>query len=111
VLRYERKGVPLLYSRDDGIGKLLSSKTAAIDISMNRIPSCGLCGSGKVFELQLMPHTITILEEGQETAALDEGMVWGTIIVGTCGEDCDVSGSKTGVGYVEEWVGVQWETD
>ncbi|RVD80833.1 uncharacterized protein DFL_008721 [Arthrobotrys flagrans] len=110
VLRYERKGTPLLYSRDDSIGKLLvNPKSSAGDISLSNVPRCSNCGRGRCFEIQLMPHAISVLEEGTE-GALDEGMVWGTIIVGTCEADCPVAGSEKGA-YVEEWVGVQWETD
>ncbi|KAF3902237.1 hypothetical protein AA313_de0201280 [Arthrobotrys entomopaga] len=108
VLRYERKGVPLLYSREDSIGKLLVTASAA-DISFSKVPRCGNCGRGRCFEVQLMPHAISVLEEGAD-AALDEGMVWGTIITATCEADCAVVGSDKGR-YVEEWVGVQWETD
>ncbi|KAK6509345.1 hypothetical protein TWF481_004097 [Arthrobotrys musiformis] len=108
VLRYERKGTPLLYSRDDSIGKLLSNQKSS-EISLSKVPRCENCGRGRCFEIQLMPHTISVLEEGQE-GALDEGMVWGTIIVGTCEADCAVAGSDKGA-YIEEWVGVQWETD
>ncbi|EGX51182.1 hypothetical protein AOL_s00054g558 [Orbilia oligospora ATCC 24927] len=110
VLRYERKGIPLLYSRDDSIGKLLADpKSGANDISLSKVPLCSNCGRGRCFEIQLMPHAISVLEEGTE-GALDEGMVWGTIIVGTCEADCPLAGSDKGA-YVEEWVGVQWETD
>ncbi|KAF3942081.1 hypothetical protein ABW19_dt0203579 [Dactylella cylindrospora] len=110
VLRYERKGTPLLYSRDDAIGKLLvSPKGSGHDVSLSKATKCGNCGMGRCFEFQLMPHAISVLEEGAE-AALDEGMVWGTIVVGTCEVDCVVEGSEKGK-YVEEWVGVQWETD
>lgn len=42
-----------------------------------------------------------------------EGMEWGTVVLGVCAGDCQVGGIKVGegggVGYVEEWVGVQWE--
>ncbi|KAK6363114.1 hypothetical protein TWF730_000559 [Orbilia blumenaviensis] len=109
VLRYERKGVPLLYSRDDSIGKLLANPKSGTDISLSKTPRCSNCGRGRCFEIQLMPHAISVLEEGTE-GALDEGMVWGTIIVGTCEADCPLAGSEKGA-YVEEWVGVQWETD
>ncbi|KAK6357242.1 hypothetical protein TWF718_001563 [Orbilia javanica] len=110
VLRYERKGVPLLYSRDDSIGQLLvNQKSGSGGISLSKVPRCSNCGKGRCFEIQLMPHAISVLEEGTE-GALDEGMVWGTIIVGTCEADCPLAGSEKGA-YIEEWVGVQWETD
>ncbi|KAK6349925.1 hypothetical protein TWF696_006184 [Orbilia brochopaga] len=108
VLRYERRGTPLLYSRDDTVGKLLTSNSKGNDISLARVPRCLNCGAGRCFELQFMPHAISVLEGAD--VALDEGMVWGTIIVGTCDADCALSGSEKGR-YIEEWVGVQWETD
>jgi pre-rRNA-processing protein TSR4 len=37
-------------------------------------------------------------------------MEWGTIIVGVCERDCQQKRVEHGgVGYVEEWAGVQWE--
>jgi pre-rRNA-processing protein TSR4 len=60
-----------------------------------------------VFEVQLTPHAITELEA--EEMSLD-GMEWGTIIMGVCSKDCKPSDVAEGqVGYVEEWIGVQWE--
>ncbi|KAF3907132.1 hypothetical protein ABW21_db0204855 [Orbilia brochopaga] len=108
VLRYERRGTPLLYSRDDTIGKLLESGSKGSDISLARVPHCTNCGTRRYFELQFMPHAISVLEG--DNVALDDGMVWGTIIVGTCDADCAASESQKGR-FFEEWVGVQWETD
>ena len=52
-----------------------------------------------------MPHAITMLE--RDDVGLD-GMEWGTIIVASC--TCVPRWvDEDGVGYVEEWVGVQWE--
>lgn len=118
VLRYEFKGKPLLYSNSDRVGKLLmphsergSSSNARITTTGSRggvgIPSCQNCGADRVFEVQLTPHTITELEV--EEMSID-GMEWGTIILGVCGRDCEPNDIAKGeVGYVEEWVGVQWE--
>jgi pre-rRNA-processing protein TSR4 len=37
-------------------------------------------------------------------------MEWGTIILGVCSKDCKPRDVEEGeVGYVEEWIGVQWE--
>ena len=77
-----------------------------------RIPRCEYCGSQRVFELQLVPHAISMLEEGREKLKLDPkdnaDMEWGTIIVGVCGKDC--APDEVGVvGWREEWAGVQWE--
>ncbi|KAI6350934.1 hypothetical protein MCOR25_010276 [Pyricularia grisea] len=98
VIRYEYGGNPLLYSKDDKVGKALEA---------GKIPSCGNCGAGRVFEVQLAPHAITELE--REEDGLD-GMDWGTVIVAVCSKDCQERGvGEAEVGYVEEWAGVQWE--
>lgn len=116
VLRYEWGGVPLLYSRDDEVGRLLSkssdntnSKVTTSSGADNAlpIPRCANCGASRVFEVQLVPQAIMELEADELSL---EGMEWGTIIVGTCGRNCVPRDTKEGeVGYVEEWVGVQWE--
>lgn len=54
--------------------------------------------------MQLVPGAIAALEEGH--VGLDEGMEWGTTIVGVCGMNCGESGE---VAFKEEWCGVQWE--
>jgi len=98
-IRYEFGGTPLLYSKDDAVGKILGSGKA--------LPRCPACGAGRVFEVQLTPQAITELEA--EELGLD-GMDWGTVIVGVCGRDCQVRGVGADEdGYLEEWVGVQWE--
>lgn len=114
VIRYEFKGQPLLYSKHDAVGKLLSAgvgKEADVKVKVgngagNKIPRCGNCGAGRVFEVQLTPHAIMELES--EEMGID-GMEWGTIVVGVCERDCQVRVVEAGVGYVEEWAGVQWE--
>ncbi|KAK8204120.1 programmed cell death protein 2 [Phyllosticta capitalensis] len=117
VLRYEWGGVPLLYSRDDEVGRLLSKSSANTTNSKVTtssgadnalpIPRCANCGASRVFEVQLVPQAIMELEADELSL---EGMEWGTIIVGTCGRNCVPRDTKEGeVGYVEEWVGVQWE--
>lgn len=118
VLRYEFKGKPLLYSDADTVGKLLAacsengpSSSAKITTVGSRggsgMPRCQNCGADRVFEVQLTPHAITELEA--EEMSID-GMEWGSIIMGTCTGDCKPNDMPEGeVGYVEEWVGVQWE--
>ncbi|OJD38000.1 pdcd2-c domain-containing protein [Diplodia corticola] len=126
VLRYEWRGEPLLYSRRDGVGKMFAGeeeKDEDEDEEMdggernakvktaggrgNGMPKCGNCGAERVFEVQLTPQAIAELEA--EELGL-EGMEWGTVIVGVCAKDCTAKDAKDGeVGYVEEWVGVQWE--
>lgn len=115
VLRYEYKGKPLLYSDADGIGKSLaahsengsSSSKVVVSRGGSGLTPCQNCGAGRVFEVQLTPHAITELEA--DDMSLD-GMEWGTIILGVCSRDCKPNDVAEGeVGYVEEWVGVQWE--
>ena len=115
VLRYEYAGEPLLYSKSDAIGKLLSPRpddTSAKVRTQNasnrsRIPRCTNCGAERTFELQLTPHAIIELEADEISV---DGMDWGTIIFGVCSKDCVEGGKGNGtVGYLEEWVGVQWE--
>lgn len=141
VLRYEFGGLPLLYTRDDPAGKLLgpgvSAATAATTAGNGTdnaifsacLPKCQSCGSARKFEMQLMPHAITALEENDNSSNVGgmlDGMDWGTVIVGVCGRDCipddaevvdptkeaGTGGKAKGVkvvGYVDEFVAVQWE--
>ncbi|KAI9844914.1 MAG: hypothetical protein M1837_005200 [Sclerophora amabilis] len=87
------------------------------------MPRCANCGTGRVYELQLTPQAIAELETDEESV---DGMDWGTVILGVCGADCvpltpdgggggedgvQQTGQNEGVamGYLEEWLGVQWE--
>lgn len=119
ILRYEFGAQPLLYARTDRVGKLLAqgdehakvkvSTSVATDAEvLPKIPRCENCGAGRCFELQLTPHAIAELEADELTL---DGMDWGTIILAVCSRDClGGEARKVGeVGYVEEWVGVQWE--
>ncbi|KAK7192938.1 PCD protein 2 C-terminal domain-containing protein [Paraphaeosphaeria sporulosa] len=118
VLRYEFQGKPLLYSDADAVGKLLAAHSehgSSSNVKVTTmgsgggsgVPRCQNCGADRVFEVQLTPHTITELEADEMSI---DGMEWGTIIFATCSKDCKPSDVPEGeVGYVEEWVGVQWE--
>jgi pre-rRNA-processing protein TSR4 len=113
VLRYEFGGEPLIYSKTDAVGKKLAPasnakvQTVGSRTGSLKIPSCEGCGSARVFELQLTPRAIAELEA--EEMGVD-GLDWGTVVVGVCGEDCQEKGKGVDeVGYLEEWVGVQWE--
>ncbi|KAK9480562.1 programmed cell death protein 2 [Lipomyces japonicus] len=108
VVRYDRAGSPLFYSKTDEVATKLTQQNTGV-YSSRLIPSCELCGSFRVFELQLMPNAIQVLEEGSGLDLI-EGMEWGTIIVCTCEKDCvPLVVDSNNVGYTEEWVGVQWE--
>ncbi|KAI1909150.1 hypothetical protein LOZ39_004513 [Ophidiomyces ophidiicola] len=127
VLRYEFRGTPLLYSTTDPVGKLLAPPAAAAAVQAtshvkvassplasgvsSRLPRCGACGRERVFEVQLVPYAISVLEEGREGIGIgkDEGgMEWGTVIVGVCAANCGLD-REGELGWREEWVGVQWE--
>ncbi|KAJ5835120.1 hypothetical protein N7447_001146 [Penicillium robsamsonii] len=115
VLRYEFRGTPLLYSTSDEVGARLHAHNApnakVTTVGAGSIPACEYCGSQRVFEFQLVPHAISMLEEGRAGVGLgkdDAGMEWGTIIMGVCGKNC--TPQELGVtGWREEWAGVQWE--
>ncbi|KAH9905909.1 programmed cell death protein 2 [Xylariomycetidae sp. FL2044] len=131
-IRYEFGGSPLLYSRTDAVGvklagaapdgaKILTTTTTAATGGggggkggSGGMPRCPNCGAPRTFEVQLCPHAIAELEaEDEEEEKLSlEGMDWGTVIVGVCERDCQARGVDSGgVGYLEEWAGVQWEEE
>lgn len=107
VLRYEFNGTPLLYSGSDAVAArfgVVPGKTKAQVTPSQGMPRCEYCGAKRVFELQLVPGLISALEDAH--VDLEEGMEWGTIILGVCADDCAEIGQ---VVFREEWVGVQWE--
>jgi len=104
VLRYEFKGQPLLYSGHDDVATRFVVPHGKAGATRG-IPRCESCGSQRVFELQLVPGLIYELEKNV-AMDLEEGMEWGTILVGTCANNCGEAGT---VSFREEWVGVQWE--
>ncbi|KAI9677759.1 MAG: hypothetical protein M1829_002531 [Trizodia sp. TS-e1964] len=112
VLRYEFRGHPLLYSKSDSVGVQLSrhSSHARVTVQRAQFPACASCGAERVFEMQLTPQAIAELE-AEETAGFGEGLEWGTVIVGVCSKDCVPRDAGPGGGYLEEWVGVQWEEE
>lgn len=127
VLRYHFNGKPLLTRREDDVGKAFSQAEKIVDtdagqslsITLNgraespgsRLPACSYCGARCVFEYQLTPGAITVLEEEEDLATLlEEGMDWGTVVVASCERDCVDAGVREGsTTYKEQWVGVQWE--
>lgn len=120
VLRYEFGGSPLLYSKSDAVGRIFAHSATPGNNNNNKkitttrhpsptaeIPRCKNCHAERMFELQLTPQAIAELEVDQEGI---EGMEWGSVVLGVCGRDCEAKGVRKGeVGWVEEWVGVQWE--
>ena len=114
VLRYDYGGQPLLYSRNDKIGRLMhrqaqdTNTKVQLGGSIMAIPRCPCCAAHRVFEVQLTPQTITELEAEEDAVKmLTEGLEWGTVIVAVCDRDC--YGRDGNASWREEWVGVQWE--
>lgn len=96
VVRYEPQTLePLLYNDTDAVAKTLTEK---------KLPD------NKKLELQIMPYLIMLLEP--EVDNLADGMEWGTIFMATSCNDSEMPKfDKNGVGYLQEWCGVQWEED
>ncbi|CCK71947.1 small subunit rRNA maturation protein TSR4 KNAG_0I01610 [Huiozyma naganishii CBS 8797] len=94
VLRYDIGGKPLYYAE---------SKKKFEEIVANPGYNPSSC---RIFEMQLMPKLILDLDE---TVSVNDGMVWGTIMVFTDAEDYIPKFDENNVGYVEESVTVQWE--
>ncbi|EFX03374.1 pdcd2 domain protein [Grosmannia clavigera kw1407] len=111
VIRYEFAGQPLLYSKDDTVAGLWQTQQQAgvgVTTMAAGPPRCTACGGRRVFEVQLMPHAIALLEADEMGL---EGMDWGTVMVAVCEQDCQGRGrvADKEATYLEEWVGVQWE--
>ncbi|QLG72093.1 hypothetical protein HG535_0C04470 [Zygotorulaspora mrakii] len=96
VLRYDLGGTPLLYAK-------------CTPNLVTTVPRPGYNPSSKrIYEVQLMPKMIMDLEE---SVTLTGGMQWGTIMIFTDIENYMPKYDKNGVGYVEEFVKVQWESE
>lgn len=104
VLRYDFRGQPVLYSGTDDVSTRFIVPHGKVGATRG-IPQCEYCSAQRVFELQLVPGLIYELEK-DEAMDLDDGMEWGTIIVGTCANNCGEPGAIT---FREEWAGVQLE--
>lgn len=101
VLRYELGGKPLLFSSKDDV---------AAKVAKNLVPNPGFNpSSSRHFELQIMPKVIMDFE--RDDIDIVNGINWGTIFVYTDVEDYIPELDENYVGYVEEWVGVQWEEE
>lgn len=99
VLRYDLGGSPLLFS---SLGEVAGQVAQSLVPKPAYNPS-----SERRFELQVMPKTIIDFEKNN--VEITGGIEWGTIIVYTDVEDYVPNLDENHVGYVEEWVGVQWE--
>ncbi|KAJ2133394.1 hypothetical protein GGH19_000773 [Coemansia sp. RSA 1807] len=127
VMRYQFGGRPLLYTTQDDTARALGAGTDSADDDddddtmctdeylTNKLSPCPHCGGQRVFECQLMPALLTVLElpvhmadatvstkerlAGSELMrAFDMGLEFGTMLVYVCAADCH--GGQTGVGYL-----------
>ncbi|NXB97677.1 PDD2L protein, partial [Orthonyx spaldingii] len=90
ILRYSWGGQPLF----------ITCPPANLD---QAIPACTNCGSSRVFELQLMPTLVSVLQS-------DSGLSveFGTVIVYTCERSCWAANHQT---PLEEFIFVQEDPD
>ncbi|KAJ2500619.1 hypothetical protein GGH96_002564 [Coemansia sp. RSA 1972] len=128
VMRYRFGGRPLLYTTQDDTARALGAGADSAndddddDDAMctdeyltNKLSPCPHCGGQRVFECQLMPALLTVLELPVHVAAatvstkerlagselmraFDMGLEFGTMLVYVCAADCH--GGQTGVGYL-----------
>ncbi|XP_064015972.1 programmed cell death protein 2-like [Pogoniulus pusillus] len=90
ILRYSRGGQPLF----------ITCPPANID---RGIPACSSCGGSRVFEFQLMPALVSMLQSDS-----DLSVEFGTVLVYTCERSCWPANCHT---PLEEFVFVQEDPD
>ncbi|NXX33432.1 PDD2L protein, partial [Nicator chloris] len=90
ILRYSWGGQPLF----------ITCPPANLD---QDIPACSNCGSSRVFELQLMPTLVSMLQSDS-----DLSVEFGTVIVYTCERSCWPTNHQT---PLEEFIFVQEDPD
>ncbi|NXJ09336.1 PDD2L protein, partial [Odontophorus gujanensis] len=90
ILRYSWGGQPLF----------ITCPPANFD---NSIPACSNCGSNRIFEFQLMPALVSMLQ-----GDADLSVEFGTVIVYTCEQSCWPANHQT---PLEEFVFVQEDPD
>ncbi|NXO29890.1 PDD2L protein, partial [Cisticola juncidis] len=90
ILRYSWGGQPLF----------ITSPAASLE---QAIPACSNCGSSRVFEFQLMPTLVSVLQSDS-----DLSVEFGTVLVYTCERSCWPTNHQT---PLEEFVFVQEDPD
>ncbi|XP_016974744.1 programmed cell death protein 2 [Drosophila rhopaloa] len=78
IVRYKRGGQPLW----------IANTAQTVEDQLKELPNCTHCGGARQLEFQIMPQTLTLLE--------DENLDWGVLAVYTCAKSCAIEG------YVEE---------
>ncbi|KAJ1348613.1 hypothetical protein KIN20_003957 [Parelaphostrongylus tenuis] len=82
ILRYQRSGTPLW-----------ATNRAP---SLTEAPSCEKCGAARCFELQLMPHLLSMIGVDQIGNSID----WASLYIYTCSQTCEIESS----GYAKEFI-------
>ncbi|NWV01610.1 PDD2L protein, partial [Upupa epops] len=90
IVRYSRGGQPLF----------ITCPPANID---KGIPACSSCGSNRIFEFQLMPALVSMLQSDS-----DLSVEFGTVLVYTCERSCWPTDQQTAL---EEFIFVQDDPD
>ncbi|TCD68407.1 hypothetical protein EIP91_010808 [Steccherinum ochraceum] len=147
-IRYELSGTPLPFAGDSvfeqifpvpsspyvSVTKAAFNATAAKrTYDPSALPSCPICKGKRVFECQLMPNLISVLETSAENKGSKfqtdaerrqeieqalkgsgpvevQGMQWGTCLVFSCEKDCCLEGTARATSaWREEVVLVQWD--
>ena len=80
-------------------------------IRTDDVPRCARCGGKRKFEFQVMPQMLSYLGVNDEQ---EDATDWGTLVVYTCENSCDVSealedpaSSVEHAAYIEEFVWIQ----
>lgn len=144
--RYELGGTPLPYAGDAIFDRLFpvtsspyvsvtkpgfSAAPAKRTYSSASLPVCPVCQSKRIFECQLMPNLINVLETPTRNKSQTheerrkeieqalrgsgsvevQGMQWGTCLIFSCENDCCLDGSSSSrTSWREEVVLIQWDT-
>lgn len=97
ILRYEKGGQPLLatdHSPKPEYKKFLPASNG-FEAEKRLIPKCEICGAPRQFELQLMPHLLSLIDVDQLGKSID----WATLMIFTCSRDCAIPDD----GYAREF--------
>lgn len=90
LLRYDFGGSPLFYDHDAVFRELKG----------NGPGYCSYCGKERIFELQIMPTALSLIEfmsqspNGKIEEIAGNTLEWGTILIFSCPDNCDALGPK-----------------
>ncbi|CAI5444361.1 unnamed protein product [Caenorhabditis angaria] len=87
IIRYKRNGEPL---------KATSKSGNLAENQPEEIACCDLCGKPRRFELQLMPHLLSLID----VDAIGQSIDWASVYIYTCSATCQIPND----GYAKEFV-------